>query len=171
MKTMSNFTKVVISLVLLVFLTVLFVGFSPLSLKTSSQDDIKLLVKKGIDAFNNRQPDLLDEIFPPTFIHHGGSAVEGSEVTITSFYDNNLENYPDFKFTIEHIIVEGDKAAVRVIYEGTHKTYGKKIRMADHWIGRVENGKFVEAWEVADVLGSLRQLGYSITPPEQQAKK
>ena len=139
MKKVSNFTKVVISLVLLVFLTGLFVGFSPFSQKTSSQDEIKLLVKKGMDAFNNRQPELLDELFTPTFTYHGGSAVEASDATIRSFYDNNLENYPDFKFTIEHIIVEGDKAAVRVIYEGTHKAYGKKIRMADHWIG-IRNG-------------------------------
>lgn len=77
------------------------------------------------------------QIFAPKFIYHEGSATVSSEQIIRSFYDSNLATYPDFKFTLEDVIAEGNKVAIRVIFEGTHKTYGKKIRFVDHWIGRV----------------------------------
>lgn len=167
MRTLSDFTKAASGLLLLAFLVII-AGFSPMSINQSSRVDIKSLVKKTVDAFNNRTPELAEQVFAPKFIYHPGSATQSSEQTIRSFYDSNLATYPDFKFTLEDAIAEGNKVAIRIIFEGTHKTSGKKIRVADHWIGRAEGGKFVEAWEVVDALTWNQQLGYTITPPEQK---
>ncbi len=133
--------------------------------------DIKSLIRKGIEGFNNRTPEITEQTFSSKFIYQEGSNSESSEVTIRSFYDDNLATFPDFKFTIEDIIVEGNKVALRLIFEGTHKTIGKKVRMVDHWIGKVENGKFVEVWEVTDDISRLKQLGYTITPPQKIEEK
>ena len=167
MRTLSNLTKAKVVLTLVLSLVIL-LGFTNLSINKENQEDIKSLIQKVIDAFNNRTPEVLDEVSAPKLIYHSGSAAESIELTWRSFYDNNLAFYPDFKFTVEDIIVEGDKVVVRFIFEGTSKTFGKKVRVADHWIGRVEHGKFVEAWEIADALGWYRQLGYSIVPSENE---
>ncbi|MCI0696843.1 ester cyclase [candidate division KSB1 bacterium] len=168
MRTLSNSIKAATGLLLLA-LVVIIAGFLPMSFNQGSQVGTKSLVKKTVDAFNNRTPELAEQAFAPKFIYHPGSATESSEQTIRSFYDNNLATYPDFKGTLEDVVAEGNKAAARIIFEGTHKEYGKKIRAVDHWIGRVEGGKFVEVWELVDALTWYRQLGYTITPPEQQA--
>ena len=133
--------------------------------------DIKSLFRKGIEGFNNRTPEQLEQCFPSKFIIHEGSDRDSSEVTARSFYDNNLATYPDFKFTIVDMIVEGNKIAARIIFEGTNKTLSKKIRIIDHWIGKVENGKFVEVWELVDEISELKQLGYTITSPQNPEEK
>lgn len=170
MKTLSNLTRTAMILTL-VFAIIILLGFLNLSGNKETQQNIKLLAQKAIDAFNNRTPEVLDQISSPKLIYHSGSAIEGKELTWRSFYDNNIASYPDFKFTVEDIIAEGDKVVVRFIFEGTDKDYGKKVRVADHWIGRVEDGKFVEAWEIADLVSWYKQLGYTIAPPEQKDEK
>lgn len=170
MRPLPNLTKATMGVVLLAFV-VITAGFSPTSANKSSQDDIKALAKKGVDAWNNRTPEVIDQIFAPKMIYHSGSATEGSEASFRAIYENNIATFPDFKITIDDIIADGNKVLMRLISEGTHKEFGKKVRFVEHWIGRVENGKFVEAWEVVDFLTMYKQLGYTITPPEQQAEK
>jgi predicted ester cyclase len=74
--------------------------------------------------------------------------------------------YPDFHATIEHVVAEGDKVAVRASFTGTHKgklpgipPTGKDMTWTCTTISRCASGKIVE--EVADgnMLGFLQQLG------------
>jgi predicted ester cyclase len=169
MRKLSNSTKAATGLLLLAFVVII-AGFSPLSIKQGSQVDAKSLAKKAIDAFNKRTPELLNQIFAAKITYHSQSDTESSEATIRPIYDNNLATYPDFKFTLDDVVAEGNKVAIRAIFEGTHKTYGKKVRIASHWIGRVEGGKFVEMWEVVDAAWQ-QQLVYTITSPEQERNK
>jgi predicted ester cyclase len=167
MKTLSNLPKAVVILTPVLSLVILF-GFSNLSGNKETGKDLKNLAQKVIDAFNNRTPEVFDKVSAPKLIYHYGSAVESEELSWHSFYENNLASYPDFKFIIEDIIAEGNKVVVRFIFEGTHKTYSKKVRVLDHWIGRAEDGKFVEAWEIVDLFGLYKQLGYTLTPPPEK---
>jgi predicted ester cyclase len=170
MKALLNSTKVTMSLALL-FALMLSLGCSNLSDDKATLEFNKSLAMKAIDAFNNRTPEVLDEISSPKLTYHLGSATAPQEVTWRSFYDRNLANYPDFKLTFEDIIAEGNKVIVRLFLEGTHKSLGKKIRVADHFIARVEDGKVVEIWEVLAMVSWYKQLGYTITAPEELGKK
>ncbi len=69
-------------------------------------------------------------------------------------------------FTIEDIIAEGDKVAVRWTNRGTHvgafmglPATGKVFAMAGIDIHRLRDGKLAEHWHVVDLLGQLQQLG------------
>jgi predicted ester cyclase len=170
MKTLLNLTKVTMSLALLCTL-VLLLGCSNLSDDKATLEFNKSLAMKAIDAWNNRTPEIIDEISSPKLKYHLNSAKVPLEVSWRSFYERNIANYPDFKLTFEDLIAEGNKVIVRLFLEGTHKTLEKKIRVADHFIARVEDGIIVEIWEVVDMGAWHSQLGYTITAPEQLQKK
>jgi steroid delta-isomerase-like uncharacterized protein len=76
--------------------------------------------------------------------------------------------FPDFRFTIEEIIAEGDMVAVRLILSGTQEgtwkdipATGRHIRVTHMMFLRFENGKVVEIWEDFDEFGMRQQLAAS----------
>jgi steroid delta-isomerase-like uncharacterized protein len=79
--------------------------------------------------------------------------------------------FPDSHIIINDIIVEKNKAAVRYTVTCTHKrelmgipATDKKLTMSVIEIDRFVNGKIVEAWEMSDTLGMMKQLGVIPTP-------
>ena len=78
--------------------------------------------------------------------------------------------FPDMQATIEDMIAEGDKVAVRYTGTGTHKgelmgipATGKQIAVTGIEIIRIAGGKMVERWEAFDNLSFMQQLG--VIPP------
>jgi predicted ester cyclase len=74
--------------------------------------------------------------------------------------------FPDLHFEIEDLLVQGDRVAVRVRMEGTHRgpLFGlpatqRRVRVQQINIKRFREGKIVEHWRVTDELGLMRQLG------------
>ena len=81
--------------------------------------------------------------------------------------------FPDFKRTIEDLIAQGDKVVMRVTDKGTHEgefngipPTGKEIEFTVIIIGRIVDGKIVEAWLEADFMGLYQQLGMELKPKE-----
>jgi steroid delta-isomerase-like uncharacterized protein len=84
-----------------------------------------------------------------------------------------FEAFPDAVWSIEDLIAAGDKVIVRFVLRGTHEgefmgipPTGKKVEVGGMAIMRIENGKIVEVWEDADVLGWMMQLGMELKPKE-----
>ena len=72
----------------------------------------------------------------------------------------------DLKVTLEDIVAEGDKVAVR--WKGSSKhtgefmgmsPTGKQLAMTGISIIRIEGGKIVEEWGEMDMMGLMQQLG------------
>jgi predicted ester cyclase len=81
----------------------------------------------------------------------------------------------DFSLTIEDMIAEGDKVAVRATTRGTHTAplptpagiippTGKQVSMSTISILRIADGKIAEERVQADVLGFMQQLGVIPAP-------
>ncbi len=77
---------------------------------------------------------------------------------------------PDIQYTVEDMIAEGDKVAVRWTGRGTQKgefmgiaPTGKQVTITGNSILRIAGGKIVEEWTEEDILGVLQQLG--VFPP------
>ncbi len=160
----------VAAFVILVFVGI-FLGLSYGFPADAPAVDAKSLIKKVVDATNNRKPEILEQCYPPTFIYHNQSSPVGIEADMMAIYDGSLDSSPDFKATIEDMIAEKDKVAVRMIYEGTSARYNKKFKIVNHWIARIEKGKIVEVWNVSDVQGMRDQLGFKTTPPDVNTPK
>ena len=79
--------------------------------------------------------------------------------------------FPDLRYTIEEVLVDGETIAARWVARGTHTgelrgpmgqvgPTGRKVSLAGITMGRVANGKATgDSWVIADFLGLLRQLG------------
>jgi len=73
--------------------------------------------------------------------------------------------------TIEDLITEGDKVAVRTSLQATHTSNfqglpptGKRVTIGGITIERIQDGKIVERWVNIDYMGMMQQLGL-IPPP------
>lgn len=74
--------------------------------------------------------------------------------------------FPDLRETIEGLVAEEDRVAVRATRRGTHRgpfmglpATGKAVTVSTMYILRVANGQVREAWLTWDMLGLLGQLG------------
>lgn len=78
--------------------------------------------------------------------------------------------FPDLQFTVEDQIAEGEKVVSRLTVRGTHQgelmgipATGKKVTIGLVDILRMQDGKIVERWGQADLLGMMQQLGVAET--------
>jgi len=144
-----------------------------------SAEEIKALVRRFFEESNKGKEAALaviDELFATNIAYHGGG---GEEIRgIKDYKQSTSESYnasPDLHFTIDDIVAEGDKVAVRLTFSGTNKgeimgipPTNKKLTIWGINIYRVVGGKFVEGWERADTLGLMQQLGVVPTPKKEK---
>jgi steroid delta-isomerase-like uncharacterized protein len=73
---------------------------------------------------------------------------------------------PDLKCTVEDVVAEGDKVALRWVSRGTHKgdlagtaPTGKQVIFRGIQMQRISNGKIEEEWAGFNTLGALQEIG------------
>ncbi len=122
--------------------------------------------------FNQQQVDRADELVAPDYLDHAalpGQApgLQGAKQKWAMY----LAGIPDLRVTIEELVAEADKVAVRRSYDGTHQgellgvpPTGKHVRIGGISIFRLAGGKIAEQWEQLDRLALMQQLGVLPTP-------
>ena len=132
----------------------------------------KELVRRRYDAANNHTPAVLDEILADDFDVHHPRLPSGREA-MKQFEAMYRTAFPDAHVTIEDMIAEGGKVAVRYTERGTHlgeyrplslAPTGRQYARTGTAIYRIADGKLAEAWVNEDVLGMLQQLGLIPAP-------
>lgn len=126
------------------------------------------LVWEAVEAFNRGDMDAVDRLFTDGYVDHDPSRAglpPGPE-GIRLAWSMMRAAFPDLQVTIEDVISEGDKVAVRGAIHGTHRgelmgipPTGKRVTISLIDINLIENGKIVERWSQADMLGMMQQLG------------
>ena len=119
-----------------------------------SLEEIKALVRKGIEAMNKRDLTVLDEFMASDYVDHTNQ-LRGSE-DVKQFYIGAFKDFPDLRRSIEDIIAEGDKVWVRFKNTATDPT-GKKIELSTVTIYRIVNGKIVEVWSVPQTVSEEKK--------------
>jgi steroid delta-isomerase-like uncharacterized protein len=137
----------------------------------------KALVRRLYEeVFNNRNLALADELIDPQGVNHEAppGTPPGSDESATHAGPESVRQvvgflstaFPDFHFTIQELIAEGDVVVMRAIFSGTHQgefmgipPTGKRFSQRHVHFVRVRNGKTVEHSALRDDLGLLRQLG------------
>jgi len=118
----------------------------------------------------------IDELFATDYVEHGGTGedVHGIKDYKKSHTSDIYSAFPNIHFTIDDMVVEGDKVAVRYTINGTHKgefmripPTNKKVTLWGICIDRIAGGKFVESWVRYDTLGFKQQLGLVPTSEKQ----
>ena len=129
---------------------------------------------KHIDElFNKGNLSIADEIISPDYVYHSPFGVDfkGPE-GVKQMVSTSRDAFADLHFTIEDMVAEGDKVAVRATMTGTHKgeymgiaPTGKEINLTLAMFYRFVDGKEVEALSYDDTLALYQQLG--VSPPGQ----
>jgi predicted ester cyclase len=131
-----------------------------------STEDNKALMHRAYDALNQKNLAVLDEVDAPDLVVHiVSTTIQGLEAFKQGLW-LFLTAFPDARFTLEDLIAEGDRVAVRYTFRGTHTgnymgiaPTGKQVTQTGITINRFANGKAVELWGNVDDLGLLQQLG------------
>jgi len=130
----------------------------------SSSEQNKTLVRECFARASRGAFDTLDEVVSPSFVLHPGDVrgVEGLADMVAG-YRSALSG---LSVTIEHQFTEGDCVATRSTIRGRHAgelmgtpATGRDVAFTCLTISRCRDGRIEEEWEVADVVGLLRQIG------------
>ena len=139
-------------------------------MSTDSTQRNRAVVRAFVDAVNAQAWDQLDLLVDRGVVRHSraaGSAEVRSLSDLKEFLCAEIETFPDARETIEDVVAERDKVAVRMSFSGTqlgpiggYPPTGQRLTSQYLAIYRLEHGTIVEIWAEWDNLSSLIQLGH-----------
>jgi steroid delta-isomerase-like uncharacterized protein len=130
-----------------------------------------LVLRHHEEIWSKGNLDAVEEIYAPDFVgHHPGTPDYVGATSVKLVVQRLREAFPDFRETVEEVIVEGDKVVTRFTASGTQlgalngiTATGKRMQMSEIGIFRLSRGRIAEKWGIFDRLGMFQQLG--IVPP------
>jgi predicted ester cyclase len=142
--------------------------------KSMSVENNKAIARRLVEAISSKRimssvSELIDANIAVHTTMGDFKGYEGFKQFITPFYTA----FPDMNLVNDDEIAEGDKVMFRQTFTGIHKgslmsipPTGKKFVIQEMVVNRFVNGKVVETWALADLLGMMQQLG--LAPPMGQ---
>jgi predicted ester cyclase len=130
-------------------------------------DDIRALAADAFARFNDRDDhDAFFDAYAPDVVLHGYPAGLQGHDGLRAFHEALWEAFPDVRLTVEDLVVEVDRAALRYRLQGTHSgpylgvaPTGLSFDVEGLTLLRVAHGRVVEEWHSPTELAILRQLG------------
>ena len=132
----------------------------------------KAIFQRMIDEVFKGNLAVIDELFAADYVKHDPASpieIRGPDGFKQWLGTMSEPYFSQSLITVEDMIGEGDKVAVRWTWSGTHTgefmgipPTGRQIAVMGTCIHRFAEGKFVESWSSYDVLGMIQQL----TTPE-----
>lgn len=137
------------------------------------------LLDKYVAAFNAHDPAPFKDVIAEDYIQHNGRSgqgLAGLQATVRLYF----QTFPDFHMALEDSVITNDKVVARLQLTATHDhpvqlgpnapvfpPTGKKLSWQGISIWRVADGKFVEHWDVDDLLSLAQQMR---APPPGEGK-
>ena len=137
-----------------------------------SAKENKELVRQTIKEWNGMKGDvakmrsLYDKYYAPGFVYHDVSTGDMRREQTIQDMAAYLSAFPDVNYSIDDILAEGDKVAIRCTVQATHKgtfmgipATGKRIIFKAVEIDKIAGGKIVETWGFSGSQSMMDQLG------------
>jgi len=140
-----------------------------------SVEENKTIVRRFFEEiWNQGNLDVADEILDTSFVNHDPYNPDVRNLESYKQLVSTVHTiFPALHVTIDDIIAEGDKVAVRYTNTGAHKSEfmgisptGKQVTVTEMRICHFASGKMVESWVNSDTLGFMQQLG--VIPSERK---
>jgi predicted ester cyclase len=135
------------------------------SVKATTSTNEALFRRIIDDGFTLGHLDVLDEIVAPDALEHQAGMPPGPEGVKGAVRFLHTA-FPDFRLTVEDLVVDGDKVWARLRGTGTHTgplgkvpPTGRAMDITVFDIARFKDGKLVEHWGVPDRFTQMQQLG------------
>jgi len=137
-------------------------------------EENKAVVRRFIEVLNKKDLSfLVNNLTSPDYFDH---LFRRDLKETTKNLEMMCKGFPDFQFTIDDIIAEGDKVWALITFTGIHTgewmglaPTGKKVSYTGVTIRRISNGKYAEGWTIYDFLDFYKQLG--LVEYTEKAKK
>jgi predicted ester cyclase len=134
----------------------------------------KLIVRQYFAAINTRDGvAMIDRLLAPDFRLNGAPFDPHEWKALFTWAQSEI---PDWHFSIEDMLAEGDQVAVRLFVSGTprttwrlYRTNGQSFMSKGFCFFRIVNGVIVEVWDQFNELLELQQLGAVPTPEQAEA--
>lgn len=129
------------------------------------------------EVWNKGNLEVVDEVLAPGFTDHNlppgaRKGLQGYKANVNNF----RSAFPDITYSLDHIVTEGDRVAIRLTGKGTHKglfmgipATNKQVTFGGMTFVRIEDGKVVERWGLADIPSLLKQISPDSGPPPTKA--
>ena len=138
--------------------------------------DAKDLVRRLEEAWAANDLATVDELLAPDLVSHDAPpGVPQGREGAKAAHQMAMTSFPDRRMTIEDVVGNGDRVAVRTTIRGTNTggvpwlgvpANGRQVEVESISVYRVANGRVVEHWGQNDVGRLMMQLGVaSPTPP------
>ena len=138
------------------------------------------LVKRFFEeVWNKGNLSLVDELLAQNYVDYNQQpgtprGRKGYKITVNMF----RSAFPDIQFTLDQILAEGDRLAIRLTGRGTHQgsfmgisPTGKQVSLSGMTFIRIENGQVAERWGISDIPGLMQQLGVGPGQPPPPGNK
>ncbi|MBA2718840.1 MAG: ester cyclase [Chloroflexi bacterium] len=132
-----------------------------------SIDENKAIVRRFIDeVFVQGMTDTVDELIADDFVGHTWPSTGRPKDDLKAAIGRTSKALTDARFTIEDMVAEDDRVAVRLTAEATHTgelmgmaPSGKRYSIGEIHIFRIHDGTVVEHWHQYDKMTMMQQLG------------
>ena len=129
---------------------------SSLKAQKAVEEQNKSVIKRYWDGkWNERRPEILDELLTIDVIHHGSSNEINGVEEYKKVYNTYLSAMMNTRFEIKELIAEGNLIMSRAIFYGTYNgtlgdiyPVGKEISFRFFSVFRIVDGKIAEEWEL-----------------------
>jgi len=133
-----------------------------------STEQNKALANQVVDGINQKNLSVLDEVIAADAVDHAAPpGMPPTRETAKQFLGMLVAAFPDFHYTVEFTVAEGDRVAQRLNASGTMQgeflgmpPSGKQATWTETHVSRFADGKLVEHWASIDQAGMLQQLGF-----------
>ena len=127
----------------------------------------KSMLKRIFAELNKGNFNVIDELFAADFVDRYPAPGETpTKEGFKQFLSGTHKSFPDWRWSLEDILAEGDKVAYRFTMHGTDRggyigmpPTNKKVSLTGVGILRFAHDKVVERWTIADSMTLLHQLG------------
>lgn len=130
-------------------------------------DDLRHAYGRLIEAVEANDSDALAGIVHPDVVDHDALPNQPPGIAGIALWMRQMHaSLSGLRGVVEDTVVEGDKIASRITWQGTHAgsflglpATGKTVRFSSMHLLRFENGLVTDWWGVPDLYGALTDLG------------
>jgi len=132
-----------------------------------AEKNVALVERFFEEVWNKGNLELVDELFSPDFEEHNAPpgvarGHKGYKASVNQF----RSAFPDIQFSLDQVLAEDTRVALRLTGRGTHKgnfmgipPSGKQVTFGGMTFIHTKDGKFTDRWGISDMPGLLMQLG------------
>ena len=132
-----------------------------------AEKNVALVRRFFEEVWNKGNLDLVDEFLAQDYEDHNlppgaPHGHKGYKASVNMF----RSAFPDIQFTLEQVLAEDHRVAIRLMGRGTHKgsfmgipPTGKQVSFGGMTFIHIQDGKVAERWGLSDIPGLMQQLG------------